>query len=134
MTPSVRSTSFIRLRRLVLTAGLVLGLLAPGAASAQVTGRVDASRVTCSELQGIVKELGAAIVYSDQPVAPFNLGLAIFGQPGAAREARFGDRFVANRRYCQFNERLISLPVSTLDNRYCYLKHCQDRSFRDDDF
>ena len=103
--------------------------LAPEAALTQETvAQIDASRVSCRDLQRIVKQEGVVIVHSETSVAEFNLGYYLFG--GADRETggRFRGRFVANRRFCQFNERLISREVSARDTDVCYLKMCADRT------
>lgn len=90
------------------------GLFAPVAADAQQISRVNANRMSCHALQGVIRNRGAVIVRSR---ARFT------GMP-------LSERYVSNRRYCFQNEITRYSEVATRETKYCSVKLCTERSRR----
>ncbi len=93
------------MRMLFLTLALVLAL--PQIASA----RPNTTQMSCAEAQSLVQRNGAIVM---------STGRHTF------------DRFVADRRYCQFNEVLERQFVPTADKRHCFVGYRCVAPYNDD--
>lgn len=87
------------------------GLLAPSLVGAQPVTRVDASRMSCQALQGVIKDKGAVIVKSRSLISG----------------NRLSERYVSRRGFCDVGQYIQYRTVATSDVNSCSVKLCSER-------
>lgn len=100
------------LTKKVLGSAMVFaGLLTPSLVAAQSVTRVDASRLSCQALQGVIKDKGAAIVKSRSLISG----------------NRLSERYVSRRGFCDVGQYIQYRTVATSDVISCSVKLCSER-------
>ena len=104
------------MKALVSALSLTLGLCVL-ASEAQAISRYNPTTMSCGEVKSTVRREGAVILRWTSP-----RGLPLY------------NRYVANERFCRFNEEAETAYVPSSDRKSCPVYECRQRSFDDDDF